>query len=320
MTYAGIMSDNTKRPDRSGASDFDDSDIPTYREETPTVTGPAVQPRDAAVGPADTETGSTSAAIGDPYSRAGQAAPQEIPPQGSPAETTAFSGVSGEDYADRDFAVTEQAPPPPGLSVPAQAASVPVGSTATAVAGSEYFQGASDAMTPDARRGTMDLGLLIIRLLLGLWLVLVSLATFFQLGGNEGIAGLESAYSGYLAPEMLAIAIPAIQLAAGVFLVFGLITPVFAMLATVATSFTFLHEIAVGGGGYNIFTWTDSALLSLVLLGVSLALQFTGPGLYSLDVNRSWARRPLFSSWIFVVLAIAGGVALWWFGAGANPF
>lgn len=297
MTYAGIMSDNTKRPDRSGASDFDDSDIPTYREETPTVTGPAVQPRDAAVGPADTETGSTSAAIGDPYSRAG-----------------------GEDYADRDFAVTEQAPPPPGLSVPAQAASVPVGSTATAVAGSEYFQGASDAMTPDARRGTMDLGLLIIRLLLGLWLVLVSLATFFQLGGNEGIAGLESAYSGYLAPEMLAIAIPAIQLAAGVFLIFGLITPVFAMLATVATSFTFLHEIAVGGGGYNIFTWTDSALLSLVLLGVSLALQFTGPGLYSLDVNRSWARRPLFSSWIFVVLAIAGGVALWWFGAGANPF
>lgn len=319
------MSDNTKRPDRSGASDFDDSDIPTYREDTPTATGPAVQPPDAAAGPADGTGGSTGAAVGDPYSRAGRAAPQEIPPQGSPAETSVFPGAPSpegerEAYADQDFAATEQVSAPRAPSIPAQPVSVPVGSTATAVAGSEYFQEAGDAMAPDARRGTMDLGLLIIRLLLGLWLVLVSLATFFQFGGNEGIAGLESAYAGYLAPEMLAIAVPAIQLAAGVFLVFGLITPVFAMLATVATSFTFLHEIAVGGGGYNIFAWTDSAQLSLVLLGVSLALQFTGPGLYSLDVNRSWARRPLFSSWVFVVLAIAGGVALWWFGAGANPF
>ena len=60
-------------------------------------------------------------------------------------------------------------------------------------------------------------------------------------------------------------------------------------------------------------------LLSIVMLGISRALQFTGPGLVSLDFGRSWARRPLVSSWIFILLAIAGAVALWWFGAGVNP-
>ena len=58
---------------------------------------------------------------------------------------------------------------------------------------------------------------------------------------------------------------------------------------------------------------------SVILFGISLALQFTGPGLYSFDYGRSWARRPLVSSWIFILLAIAGAVALWWFGAGVNP-
>lgn len=329
------MSDNTQKPDRANPSNFDDMDVPTYHRDTdaPGTTG---RPGPAA----------GNGRPADPYERTGRAAPQEIPPTGQvsgrgsqPAETTAFAASDRPEepsgatpYADQDFAPagssaasaasTTGGTPAAPAAAPASAPSntVPVGSAATAVAGDDYLQERTEAAAPDPRRGTIDLGLLIIRLLLGVWLVLVAVATFFRLGGNEGINGLEAEYAGYLAPEMLAIAVPAMQLAAGVFLIFGLITPLFAMLATVVTSFTFLHAVAVGGGGYNPFAWTDSALLSLVLLGVSLALQFTGPGLYSFDYGRSWARRPLFSSWIFVVIAIAAGVGLWWFGAGANPF
>jgi uncharacterized membrane protein YphA (DoxX/SURF4 family) len=176
-----------------------------------------------------------------------------------------------------------------------------------------------EADVRDHRRGTIDFGLFIIRLMLGLWLILEAVGTFFRLGGNPGLSGLEADYSGYLAPGGLAIVIPSLQLAAGVFLVLGLITPVFAMLATIATSFTALHELTTSGAGIDVFAWPESVWLSLVLLGSSLALQFTGPGFVSLDYGRSWARRPLLSSWLFVLLAIAGGVALWWFGAGINP-
>lgn len=52
---------------------------------------------------------------------------------------------------------------------------------------------------------------------------------------------------------------------------------------------------------------------------IAIALQFTGPGFISFDVKRSWARRPLATSWIFVIVGIAVLVALWWFGAGVNP-
>ncbi len=340
------MSDNTPKPDRANPSDHDHLDVPTYRPDSDGG-GPAGSTPATGAAAAPNQPGQQNQPV-DPYERAGRAAPQEIPPKGAapgkaaqPSETTAFAAPGHNDvppaasapYDDRDFAPTQgssaassyetsavQPTPQAPQVAAAPVASEPVGSAATGVVGDEYLQERTAAAQPDPRRGTIDLGLLIIRLLLGVWLVLASIATFFQLGGNEGLNGLESEYAGYLAAGPLAIAVPSMQLAAGVFLIFGLITPLFAMLATVVTSFTFLHEIAVGGGGFNVFAWTDSAMLSLLLLGVSLALQFTGPGLYSFDYGRSWARRPLLSSWIFVVIAIAAGVALWWFGAGANPF
>jgi len=48
-------------------------------------------------------------------------------------------------------------------------------------------------------------------------------------------------------------------------------------------------------------------------------VQFTGPGLYALDGARGWARRPLASSWLFMILGIAAVVAAWWLLAGTNP-
>ena len=50
-----------------------------------------------------------------------------------------------------------------------------------------------------------------------------------------------------------------------------------------------------------------------------MGLQFTGPGFISVDFKRSWARRPLGTSWVFVLIGVAILVALWFFGAGVNP-
>ncbi|RNE48354.1 DoxX family protein [Corynebacterium alimapuense] len=288
------MSDNNQNsdlPDRAASTD-DGLDVPAYRKD-----------------PAQDSTTQFPQGASGAYQRTGRAAPQEIPAEPKPAP-----------YSDQDFAPTGShetvafgygsTPGPAPTAAPVAAPAFDNTDPAADLAEPKVF---------DHRRGTIDLGLLIIRLLLGVWLILESVGTFFQLGGSEGISGLEADYANYLAPSALAIAVPAMQLAAGVFLVLGLITPLFAMIATVATSFTALDALAGSGAGLNIFAWSEGVWLSLVLLGVSVALQFTGPGLYSFDYGRSWARRPLFSSWIFVVLAISGGVALWWFGAGINP-
>ncbi|MBS5998514.1 MAG: DoxX family protein, partial [Corynebacterium sp.] len=71
--------------------------------------------------------------------------------------------------------------------------------------------------------------------------------------------------------------------------------------------------------GLDVFSWPESVWLSLVLFVIAVGLQFTGPGFISLDFKRSWARRPLGASWIFVLIGVAILAALWFFGAGVNP-
>lgn len=313
------MSDKTPRPDRADAHDFD---VPTYDGSTPEPQPGSTRASslDDATTPAPEQRSQSL------YERAGRAAPQEIQPTGGRRAdagdaTTAFP-ASGDragqsEYRDEDFAPTTVAQAP--------------GAEPTTVAPATAADGAYDpaaepayvdeaAVGHDHRRGTIDFGLLIARLVLGVWLILESLGTFFQLGNSAGLAGLESDFAGYPLAGVLSIAVPTMQLAAGVFLVVGLITPVAAAVATVATGFMALHELASSGAGFNVFSWPESVWLSVVLFGLSIALQFTGPGYYGIDAGRGWARRPLASSWIFIVVALAGLVALWWFGTGINPF
>lgn len=171
----------------------------------------------------------------------------------------------------------------------------------------------------DAKRGTIDLGLLILRLVFGGYLILSAVSTFFRLGGSEGIADLERAYAAYPYGNGLAIMVPTLELAAGVFLVLGLIAPVASAVAVAVTTFVALHALTESGAGLDIFAWDASVWLPVILLGIALTLQFTGPGYYGIDGGRSWARRPLASSWIWAIVGIAAAVAVWWFGAGVNP-
>ncbi|WJZ02434.1 DoxX family protein [Corynebacterium freiburgense] len=172
----------------------------------------------------------------------------------------------------------------------------------------------------DARRGTIDFGIFIIRAVFGFFLIFLSVKTFFQLGGDTGLAGLEAEYANYLQPGILAVAIPAMLLTAGVFLLLGLVTPVAAAIATTGTAFEALHLIDTDGEAFNLLRIGDGVILGIIFVAISIGLQFTGPGRLSLDFGRSWARRPLISSWVFALLGLAGAAALWWFGAGVNPF
>lgn len=169
-------------------------------------------------------------------------------------------------------------------------------------------------------RGTIDFGLLLLRLCFGAYLITSSLRTFFRLGGSEGIAGLESAYANYPFGNGMAIMVPTLELAAGVFIVLGLITPVASAVAVAVTAFTALHAVVDSANGWNALAWDASVWLPWILVGIALTLQFTGPGLYGVDNGRSWARRPLASSWIWLIVGLAAAGLIWWFATEVNPF
>ena len=63
-----------------------------------------------------------------------------------------------------------------------------------------------------------------------------------------------------------------------------------------------------------------AAVVPVMLLAASLAVQFTGPGRYGIDASRGWAKRPLVSSWICALIGLAAAGLMWWFGTGINPF
>lgn len=243
------------------------------------------------------------------------------------------------EYRDEDFAATEVIDPAgKQTTVPVEQSASPVQQApAGAVNGQQYpdeqpyAQGSQELLTgeqqpqeapgstDDIRRGTIDLGLFLLRIVFSAWLIIQGVGTFFTLGDYDGIAGLESEFSAYNQAHLLAVAVPAAQLAAGIFLLLGLLAPLAAMVALAVTGFMAVHQVAVDQAGLNIFNWAPTLWLPVIAAAIAVIVQFTGPGLYSLDGARAWARRPLASSWIFVIIGIAAVVAAWWLLAGTNP-
>ena len=267
-----------------------------------------------------------------------QAQRQQQQAQGQQQQPAAHDENRPE-YRDEDFAATEVIDPAgKQTTVPVEQSASPVQQTpAGAVNGQQYpdeqpyAQGSQELLTgeqqpkedpgstDDIRRGTIDLGLFLLRIVFSAWLIIQGVGTFFTLGDYDGIAGLESEFSAYNQAHLLAVAVPAAQLAAGIFLLLGLLAPLAAMVALAVTGFMAVHQVAVDQAGLNIFNWAPTLWLPVIAAAIAVIVQFTGPGLYSLDGARAWARRPLASSWIFVIIGIAAVVAAWWLLAGTNP-
>ncbi|KQB83834.1 DoxX family membrane protein [Corynebacterium oculi] len=328
------MSHDSATPDRADKADADDLDIPTFNPAADGPTDPykkvgraapqEIRPREAAPAeektpPAEEKKADRSAPLlsDAPTATFDRPEPPEAPkapktePEPRPEATTPAPATAVTRVERRS-----EIPGSGEQSVSSPSAPAYAGAAAPVVDETDEAD-REDAV--EARRGTLDLGLLILRLGLGGWLILHSLSVFFHLGGSAGLSGLEGQYAAYAAPQALAVAIPATGLAAGVFILLGLITPLFAVAATVVTGFMAADALAHSGAGLDVFSWPEDIWLYVILGTAALAVQFTGPGRYALDFSRGWARRPLASSWLGLVLAAVGLGVLWWFGAGVNP-
>ncbi|ORV39612.1 hypothetical protein AWC02_19740 [Mycolicibacter engbaekii] len=171
------------------------------------------------------------------------------------------------------------------------------------------------------RRGTQDLGLLVLRLGLGVLLVAHGLRKLFGWWGGQGLSGFKNsiAEAGYQHADILTYAAGGGQIAAGLLLALGLFTPV----AAAGALAYFINAVLVGvssngEGRFSLFL-PDGHEFHLLLIVVAVAIVLAGPGRYGLDGDRGWARRPFIGSVVALVLGIAGGVAMWVFLNGANP-
>ena len=170
-----------------------------------------------------------------------------------------------------------------------------------------------------AQRGTQDLGLLLLRVALGVLLIAHGLQNAFGFWGGPGPAGLKESLTaaGYQNAGLLSYVTAGAQIASGVLLVLGLFTPV---AAAVALGLLLNGALAaLEGDGWRLVLSSAGEQLT-VLTAVAAAIVLAGPGRYGFDGSRGWARRPFIGSFLALVLGAAGGVAAWFFLRGNNPF
>ena len=173
------------------------------------------------------------------------------------------------------------------------------------------------------RRGTTDLGLMLLRVGLGALLIVHGLQNAFGWWGGSGLSGFEGtlAEAGYQHAGLLAYVGAGAQIGAGLLLVLGLFTPLAAAAALAYLINALLATVAAQSGmafaDFVVPTGHEHQVTLVLLAG---ALTLTGPGRYGLDAGRGWARRPFVGSFLALLLGIGVGVGMWVLLNGTNPF
>ncbi|MBV9515279.1 MAG: DoxX family protein [Mycobacteriaceae bacterium] len=172
------------------------------------------------------------------------------------------------------------------------------------------------------KRGTQDLGLLLLRGAVGALLVAHGLQKAFGLWGGQGLDSLRNSLSdiGYQHADVLTYVAAGTEMAAGVLLVLGLFTP---LAAAAALAYLINGLAATVAGGHDVgnvgFFLRDNVECQVLLTVAVMAIILVGPGRYGFDASRGWARRPFLGSFAALLLGIGVGVGAWMLLNGSNP-
>jgi putative oxidoreductase len=171
------------------------------------------------------------------------------------------------------------------------------------------------------RRGTQHLGLLILRVGLGVVLGAHGLQKLFGWWGGSGVTGFKNSLSdvGYHHADILAYVSAGGELVAAVLLVLGLFTPVAAAGALAFLINGLLATVSARPHSQFSYFLPDGHEYQITLIVLAVAVILAGPGRYGLDAGRGWAYRPFIGSFVALLAGIAAGVAVWVLLNGVNP-
>lgn len=181
---------------------------------------------------------------------------------------------------------------------------------------------AADERARADRRGTQDLGLLLLRLAVGALLIAHGLQKAFGLWGGPGFDGLEKSLTemGFRYADILTYVATGGQLAAGVLLILGLFTPVAAAGALAYSVTGILAEAMAAHEEARLASFlTDGHEYKVILVCAIAVIILAGPGRYGFDAGRGWARRPFVGSFVALLVGLGGGIAVWVLLNGGNP-
>lgn len=177
------------------------------------------------------------------------------------------------------------------------------------IGGTEPPERTGAARLPVPAHGSYDIGLLVLRLVVGGLFAAHGAQKVFGVLGGLGLPETTRVVSGlgFLAHgSTLSWGLGIGQLVLGIFLVVGLMTPITAagLLATKIVA------VVVTWGSVPLFAadGANSLELNLLLGGGAAALLFAGAGRVALDSGRTWQRRPLPYAWLSLIIGV--GVAL----------
>ncbi|GAA2067500.1 DoxX family membrane protein [Williamsia deligens] len=182
-----------------------------------------------------------------------------------------------------------------------------------------------------ARRGTTDLGLLALRVAVGLIAMAHGAQKLFGWWNGPRLSGFEAFLANNPNPDIgfrgdatkpLAIIGALSETLGGLMLVIGLLTPIAgaAVLGVMIIAATYKATLA-GGVWFFASGQAGPGIEYEVFLGIAAAaIILTGPGRISLDFGRGWATRPFVGSVAWLVIGIAAPVAIWILLNGTNPF
>lgn len=184
-----------------------------------------------------------------------------------------------------------------------------------------------------ARRGTLDLGLLLLRLGVGLIAMAHGSQKLFGWWNGPRLSGFED----YLinapdtaigfnsdAAKYLAVLGALSETIGGLMLVLGLLTPVAGSAVLGVMLVASAYKATLAGGVWFFASDPDYAgggiEFELFLALAAAAIILTGPGRISLDFGRGWATRPFIGSVAWLLIGIAVPIAIWFLFNGTNPF
>ncbi|SEK23717.1 putative oxidoreductase [Rhodococcus maanshanensis] len=250
--------------------------------------------------------------------------PFDLPTEQLPTSSSGALPVSDDDLG---LMPTEQIPTYRGSSVaevyPTEELRFadPIEPAVVSAFTSPVSQAMPETISPEtpSGRGTLDLGLLVLRLGLGTVALFHGLQKLFGWWNGPGLAGFETTLfdAGFEQARLLSILGAVGEVAAGTLLIFGLATPLAgaAVLAVLINAWC-VRQVAEPGLQFFAPSGVEHETM---LVAAAVAVILTGPGRFSVDGGRKWATRPHVGSFVALILGVAAGVCLWIFLNGANP-